>query len=214
MKERINEKTYPISDTIPSTALKLFRYNLSKNKLVPNLKTPAAESKAKLQQIVDIVTAYQCNRSIDAILLSHESSELPPTLTSKGLMHHGQKSDLLHCIIPPPETKTQAEDNSVIQVPKVQPDSSYTTAILDRAVIVQFLRPTPDIKDIEMYIKKVFMNYIVTMYHKGYIRLDLIYDCYEEFSIKGEMRELRGTGKVIKVEINTKRPGDLTACLS
>ena len=60
-------------------------------------------------------------------------------------------------------------DNSVIQVPKVQPDSSYTTAILDRAVIVQFLRPTPYIKDIEMYIKKVFMNYIVTMYYKGYI---------------------------------------------
>ena len=105
LKERIIEKTCPISDTIPNTALKLFKYGLTKKNQISNPKTPSAEAKEQLQQIVDIVTAYQCSRPMDSTILSHESSELPPTLTSKGFMHHGQRSDLLDYIIPPPEPK-------------------------------------------------------------------------------------------------------------
>ena len=214
LKERIIEKTCPISDTIPNTALKLFKYGLTKKNQISNPKTPEAAAKEQLQQIVDIVTAYQCKRTI--AILSHESSEIPPTLTSKGIMHHGQKSDLLACIIPTEQSElpTQAENNQEeAQAPMILPNSSCTAAIFDGAVIVQFLRPTPDIKNIEMYINNIFMDYIVLFYHKGYNRLDLIYDCYEEFSNKGEMRESRGTGKAIKVELSTKRPGDWTAFL-
>ena len=77
MKERIVEKTCPISDTFPNTALKLFKYGWTKKNQISNPKTPAAEAKEQLQRIVDIVTFYQCNRPITT--LSHESSELPPT---------------------------------------------------------------------------------------------------------------------------------------
>ena len=115
--------TCPISDTFPNTVLKLFKYGWTKKNQISNPMTPAAEAKEQLQQIVDIVTFYQCNRPITT--LSHESSELPPT---------------------------------------------------------QYLRPIPDIKNIEMYI--FFMEYIVPLYHKGYNRLDLIYDCYQEISNK------------------------------
>ena len=211
IKERIIDQTKPVSSPIKHSGLKFFRYGLSKRILKPMpTKTKAAEDKAQLQIMVDLITANSSGRAITPELLSHESSKFPPSLTKDGSMHHGTKSDLLDCIIPPePEPEHEPEE-----IYHERPDKDCTAAILDGSVVLQFLRPPPDCKDLEAYIKDVVKPYIESFYRRGYRRIDLVFDFYLPDSLKREVRLSRGTGKAIKVELSTKRPGDWHAFLS
>ena len=101
LNKKILVKTCPVSDPIPKTSTKLFKYGLNKRSLTCTPNSQISAVKNQLQLIIHIVTAYQCSRPVNANTLSHENSELPPTLTKKGTRYHGTKNDLLNCIIPP-----------------------------------------------------------------------------------------------------------------
>ena len=57
------------------------------------------------------------------------------------------------------------------------------------------------------------MPYICSYFQRGYRRVDLVFDHYKKGSLKGEVRQSRGTGRAVKVDIETKRPGDWAAFL-
>ena len=215
LNKKILEKTCPVSDPIPKTSMKLFKYGLNKRYITCTPKSQISCAKNQLQQIVDIVTAYQCSRPVNAYTLSHENSELPPTLTKKGTMYHGTKSDLLNCIIPPEEAvqDRHGEYQPDVEVPHTCSDAACTIAILDGAVVAQFLRPPSDVPNFESYIKKCFMPYIASYYKRGYRRVDLVNDNWKQGSLKEEVRRFRGKGKIVKVDLKTKIPGDWAAFL-
>ena len=47
-----------------------------------------------------IFLAAYSGRIINDYVFSNESSTLPPLLTWKGSLHHGNKSEILDCIVP------------------------------------------------------------------------------------------------------------------
>ena len=57
------------------------------------------------------------------------------------------------------------------------------------------------------------MPYIASYYKRGYRRVDLVNDNWKQGSLKGEVRRFRGKGKIVKVDLKTKIPGDWAAFL-
>ena len=209
VKERLVDQTRPVSDPIKHSGLKFFRYGLSKKINKPVTSKTRAADKAQSQLLIDVISADSSGRRITPQLLGHESSKFPPTLTKDGAMYHpGNKAELLDCIIPP-ETEHASEE-----IPREHPDKHCTAAILDGSVVIRFLRPPPDCKDLEAYVHQVVMPYIESYFQRGYRRIDMVFDFYLPDSLKKEVRQSRGTGKAVMVELSTKRPGDWQGFLS
>ena len=210
VKERLVDQTRPISDPIKHSGLKLFRHGLSKklNKSV-TAKAKVAENKAQSQVLVDVISAHSSGRRLTPQLLEHSSSKFPPTLTKNGAMYHpGNKSGLLKCLIPPPPEYSSDE------MPSDHPDNQCTSAILDGSVVIRFLRPPPDCKDLESYIHNVVKPYIESYFQRGYKRIDMVFDSNLSDSLKKEVTQSRSTGKAIMANLSTRRPGDWQGFLS
>ncbi len=90
-------------------------------------KAVAADMKLQQAKVVYILTAHQTGCLIEERVMSHKSSSLPPSFTSKGQMHLDTKSEILECIAP---TEIQT---------CVKPET--TAAILEGSVIVRQVRP-------------------------------------------------------------------------
>ena len=186
-----------------------FDMDCSINTKPVNTKTRAVENKAQDQVLIHVISANSSGRGITPQLLGHASSKFPPTLTKDGTMYHpGNKSELLDCIIPS-ETEHASEE-----IPQGHPDKNCTAAVLDGSVVIRFLRPPPDCKDLNSYIQDVVKPYIESYFQRGYRRIDFVFDFYLPDSLKKEVRQSRGTGKAIMVELGTKRPGDWHGFLS
>ena len=87
-------------------------------------------------------------------------------------MHHGNKSEILYCIIP------SELDNR-------KPET--TAAVLDGAVIVQMLRPGNAVT-VGDYFTDVFMPYIMSWFESNN-RVDVVWDVYSKTSLKSGTRE-------------------------
>lgn len=199
LKERYIDQTIPASDRIPQSPVKLFKYGLNKKTQPSVQKTVEASHKQQLQQIVDIITCHQNNRPVTAETLSRENNELPPTMTKNGKMFHGNKSELLSCIVP---VYGEIDETEELR------DSACTVALLDGSVVFQFLRPPQDIIDVEDWIIRVVIPYIESYFSRGYTRVDLVFDRYLKVSFKSDIRKSRGSGKALIVGLKTKRPTD------
>jgi len=97
-------------------------------------------------------------------------------LSDAGQLHFGCKSDLLSCLEP-------------LQ-PSIDSEPQVDAAVLDGAVIVSMLKPV-NVKTFEEYVGSVFMPYIYSQMSKVH-RLDVVWDCYQQASVKGLMRVKRG----------------------
>ena len=192
VKLRIESQQDSFTSTLSQTNLKLFKDEMEKKKAAMSDKALICDIKSQQAKVVDIMLAHQAGRIITEAVLSHESSEYPPSFTRKGLMHQTTKSDILECIAPPVVCTRDAP--------------ATTCTILDGSVLVQQLRPETSIT-IKDYVDTVFGPHILR-YFNNHQRVDVVFDTYSSESIKCGTREKRGEGKIRKVNSETKVPGN------
>lgn len=130
--------------------------------LQPRQKSEEAIVKDKQAKVIQILLVVHSGGNINESVFSHESSAHPPSLTRKGYMHHGNKSEILDCIVPA---------NLVNRRPE-------TTA----AVLVQMLRPRNAVT-IGDYFKDVFLPYILSWFEMN-SRVDIVWEVYSKTSLK------------------------------
>ena len=107
-------------------------------------------------------------------------------------MHHGEKSEILDCIIP--------ED--------LEQDKPITTAaVLDGALIIQMLRPRNSVA-FEGYITNELWLYIQSWMGNN-ARVDIVWDIYSKYSLKVDTQEKRNGGTRRRVTLLNKDPWKL-----
>ena len=116
---------------------------------------------------------------------SHGNHAAPPALSTGGKLRVGVKSDLLHCL-----ESSHSEDRS---------EALLDATILDAAAIVQMLSCN-SFKTFQEYADTVFAPYISTQLQKN-CRGDLVWDVYPPESLKGAIRDKRGTRTREKISL-------------
>ena len=108
---------------------------------------------------------------------------MPPSISDGGKLRQGTKADLLQCFAKLHETQVTEPEVSAI--------------LVDGAAVVQLLKPGMA-KTFQDYSQNVFISYIAKLLAKV-SRVDVIWDIYQQFSLKSSTRERRGTGRRRKV---------------
>ena len=122
----------------------------------------------------------------------YENQPWPPSLSEQGKLRGGQKADLLKQL---PYTAVE------------MPTHPYVDAvILDGAVIVQMLQPKTA-RTFDEYFSAVFAPYVLNHLENAK-RVDLVWDVYQNDSLKTSLREKRGAGQRRKVLGCTRIPND------
>ena len=132
-------------------------------------------------KVTQILLVAHSGRNINKSVFSHESSAHHPSLTRKGHMHHGTKSEILDCIVP-------ADLNNCRPV--------MTAAALDGSVLIQMLHPGSTVT-IGDYFTDVFVPYILSWF-------GIVWDVYSKTSLKSGTQEQRGSGAWRRVTLSTK----------
>lgn len=185
---RFIDRVKPITETIKKNKLPMFREPLVKTT------TKQAEKVASLKSDCALFShLYIACQSRDGNLeefFKHENQPWPPTLAHMGKLRQGQKSDLVTCM----ESLSKPSSN----IPLVD------VTILDGAVVVQMLSPGTAIT-FQEYADYVFLPY-VTKQLDQVKRVDVVWDVYQDDSLKSTTREKRGTGTRRRVTPSSKLP--------
>ena len=96
LNKRVSSQEEAFTATLHKTVLKLFKASLSE----PRRKSKVFVIKYQQAKTTQILLAANSGRFFNDYVFSHESSTLPPSLTYKGSLHHGNKSEILDCIVP------------------------------------------------------------------------------------------------------------------
>lgn len=183
--------TVSIHDPIPRNKLPLFTFkSASKKKSASRLKV--AELKMDCQLFSQLYIACQSRKSDLNEFFRHENQACPPSLSQRGSLRFGTKSDLLTCLS---TLSSPTKDISELDV---------ECCVLDGAVIAQMLNPGCS-RNFEEYIKTIFLPYIHSVLSKVQ-RLDIVFDRYIPNSLKSTAREKRGSGTRTRVVATTKIP--------
>ena len=190
IKERFIDRSKPVT------------YPLKKNNL-PTFSTPnrkiVSKDKAKVEVLKEdcslLSRPYIACQIRDGNLddfFKYENQPWPPSLSQLGQLRGGQKADLLKCL---PSTS-----------PQIAPQPVVDAVILDGAVIVQMLQPRTA-RTFDEYFNTVFASYILKHLETAR-RVDLVWDVYQDDSLKRSLREKRGSGQRRKVLASTRIPVD------
>ena len=190
--KRIMSQEESFNTPIKLTKLKLFKTSLSRTQK----KSPVAAVKQQHEKATQLLLAIHSGREINESVFSHETSTFPPSLTRKGHMHLGTKSEIVDCFVP---------KDLEINRPRT------TTAVLDGAVLVHMLRPGSAIT-IGNYFTDVFAPYVMSWFETNN-RVDVVWDVYSKTSLKSGTREQRGMGARRRVTLATKTPSNWAAFL-
>ena len=96
LNKRVSTQEEAFAATLHKTNLKLFKSSLSE----PRRKSEVSVIKSQQAKTSQILLAANSGHVINDYVFSHENSTLPPSLTRKGSLHHGNKSAILDCIVP------------------------------------------------------------------------------------------------------------------
>ena len=129
--------------------------------------------------------SFSVSTGLRKIALHHYS------ITSKGKMHHGEKSEILDCIVP----KDLEQDKPIT-----------TAAVLDGAVIVQMLRPRNSVTFGDCITNELWPY--IRSWMENNDRVDIVWDIYSKYSLKTGTREKRSGGTRRRVTLHTKIPGN------
>ncbi|XP_051797479.1 uncharacterized protein LOC127531687 [Acanthochromis polyacanthus] len=190
--KRVRSQEEAFTAPIPLTRLKLFKAPFSQR----CNKSEVAVVKDQQAKVTQLLLAVHSGCKIDERVFSHESSPHPPSLTRKGKMHHGNKSEILDCIVP------RDLDNH-------RPVT--TAAVLDGDVLVQMLRPGSAVT-IGQYFTDVFAPYILSWFERNDC-VDIVWDVCSKTSLKSGIREQRGTDARRRVALSAKVPGNWASFL-
>ena len=194
LEKRVLTQEEALTDPIPACNLQLIRDEVDRKPAKPTERSIVSDMKSQQVKLIDIISAHQAGRpNLDAEVLSHENSLLPPTLTNKGNMHHGNKADILKLICP---------DDVRYENAPVTP----TALIIDASVLVRQRRPIGCSK-IGDYVDKILWPEISLLFD-DYDRIDWVTDNWFPNSIKSAVRETRGAGRTRIVDEQTKIPSN------
>ena len=134
--------------------------------------------------------ANQLREGDPSVFFCHENQLYPPSLSSQGNLRPVKKADLVKCLHVPSLTE-QAEE--------------FDCKVFDGAVLVHILNPKAAVT-FQNYADNVFLPFLSRELERVR-RIDVVWDRYFPYSIKGSAREKRGAGVRQKVSSNTKIPG-------
>ena len=174
VKERLVERVKPLHDTISKNMLPLFS-------------TPKKRQKTKAQEMMAdikhdrslfsrLYVACQVRDGNLEEFFSHENQSYPPSLSDRGKLRFGKKSDIIHCL------EVNTEDGNPLS----------DVIVLDGAAIVNMLRPD-SAKTFQDYAKDVFLPYVKSQLDKAQ-RVDIVWDDYRQGTLKQQTRDKRGKG--------------------
>lgn len=127
-----------------------------------------------------------------------KASPTPPSLSRKGQMYHGTKSDIL------PLLEAEAPPG-----PSSKPPTD--AAVLDGPAIIHLIKPGTA-ATIGEYIQVQVVPYLLG-WMGSLSRLDIVWDVYKKDSLKLGTRENRGTGIRRRVTTQTKIPSNYSGFL-
>ena len=185
----IVECTHSIHDPIKKNSLPLFRS--------PALKTKSKQAgqismlKSDVQLFSRLYIVMRHREGDMNTFFKHENHPYPPSLSDRGKLVQGKKSDLLSVLV----QKIQTE-----------PLFSFDVNILDGAAVVHFLSTT-SISTFNDYAGRVFIPHIMKKMESSK-RVDVVWDTYIADSIKESVRERRGKGIRRKVIGKNKVPSN------
>ena len=190
-KSVIVERTRSTHDPIKKNSLPLFRNPTHKTKSKQAGQISMLKCDVELFSRLYIVMQHR--KGDMSTFFKHENHPYPPSLSDRGKLRQGKKSNLLSILMQ--KTCTQKE------VP-----ASFDVKILDGAAVVHFL-PTNSITTFDDYASSVFIPYIVKNLESSK-RVDVVWDTYITSSIKESVREKRGKGIRRKVAGQNKVPSN------
>lgn len=190
IKERFIDRSKPITEPLKKNKLPTF--STPSKKVISKDKAKVALLKEDCALFSRLYIACQNRDGNLEDFFRYENQPWPPSLSQLNQLRGGQKADLLKCL---PDISAQ---------PATQPD--VDAVILDGAVIAQILRPRTS-RTFEEYFDTVFGPYILRILGTAN-RVDLVWDVYNEDSLKRSAREKRGSGQRRKVLPSTRIPKD------
>ena len=186
-KERLVDKTKPIEETIHRNKLALFSTTAPK----PSKgKQQLSSLKCDVELFSRLYIGCQTRDGNLEEFFKHENQACPPSLSTAGKLHLGNKSDMLVCLENMCEAQTEAPE--------------VTNVIIDGAAIVQMLKPGAAVT-FEEYAYQVFIPYISRQF-QNVSRLDLVWDKYIAGTLKATARAKRGKGIRQRVTASARIP--------
>ena len=127
------------------------------------------------------IACQVCDGNLDEFF-SYENQSCPPSLSDRGKLRLGTKSDIVHCL-----------EDTIVSVK--EDDTSLVVAdvvILNGPAIINMLKPGSS-KTFKDYAQDAFLPYILMQLDKTQ-RVDIVWDIYKPGSLKQQTREKRGKG--------------------
>ena len=154
----------------------------------PKKNTDMSAVKRDRTQFVQMLLSAQAGREIDEKVFANESSDHPPSLTRRGEMYFGDKSELLNCL--------------ESDIPHGSDAPVTDGVVLDGFVVLRLITPTTG-STFQEYVDS-FISHI-NRYCDKVSRVDVVWDVRHELSVK-LVRASRGTGIRTKVRPVAKIP--------
>lgn len=178
VKERLVERVKPLDDTISKNNLRLF--STPKKRLKTKAQEMMAEIKSDRNLFSRLYVASQVRDGNLDEFFCHENQSCPPSLSDRGKLRLGKKSDIIHCL--EDEVTTEQEDTSPFA----------DVVVLDGPAIVHMLKPG-SARTFRDYAQDVFLPYVKLQLDKAQ-RIDIVWDDYRPGTLKEQTREKRGKG--------------------
>ncbi|KAG1662942.1 Pinin [Nymphon striatum] len=182
VKERLVQQSKPLHECIRQNKFAVFKDRPRKS-VTSNSKLKLKSAKSDCQLFARLYIGCQNRGSNIDDFFSHENQAYPPSISDGGRLRQGTKADLIQCFDKLHETQ--------LNEPKV------SAVIVDGAAVVQILKPGTA-KTFQDYSQNVFVPYIAKLLAQV-SRVDVIWDVYQQCSLKSSTRERRGTGSRRKV---------------
>eukprot|EP00745_Piridium_sociabile_P012394 TRINITY_DN190_c0_g1_i6.p1 TRINITY_DN190_c0_g1~~TRINITY_DN190_c0_g1_i6.p1 ORF type:complete len:743 (+),score=169.21 TRINITY_DN190_c0_g1_i6:247-2475(+) len=187
----ITERRKSIHEPVKRNSLPLFRSS-SKGKRKQSDGVSLLKDDVSLFSRLYIVAQ---NRDTDmGTFFQHENHPHPPSLSERGTLRQGKKSDLIGILVE--ETQNSQKE----------PPPFLDARILDGAAVV-YLLPLTNVTTFNDYANEVFIPHILKLL-ESCRRVDVVWDSYIASSIKESTREKRGKGVRRKVGGPTKVPSN------
>ncbi len=188
-KSVITDHTRSIHEPIKRNTLPLFRRQEPKTKTKHEGQISMLKDDVALFSRLYIVMQHR-NGDMNAFF-THENHPYPPSISERGKLRLGKKSDLLDML------KQSTQNNS---------PTIFDVKVLDGAAVVHLL-PIINIATFDEYAADIFVPHITIQLNNSN-RVDVVWDTYVANSIKESTREKRGKSIRRKVAGKTRVPGN------
>ena len=192
VSNRIEKASKPLSDVIPRA--KLFTFN---NRPPADLKKGVdklGSAKLNAALITKLFISLQARPDADIIeFFKHENQREPPSLSDRGKLRSGTKSDILGCLpgMPRPGRSLASKEASVI--------------VLDMAAVIHIIKPQRASVFGE-YTQMHLLPYLHSQMTDSMTRVDAVWDTYTEASLKSQTRVKRGETAGRRTRVSAKIP--------